>query len=62
MTDDSEDTLAARVLEYEHRIYPEAVRLIASHSTRVRGHQVFIPSANWSADGLINPAIDYESD
>ncbi len=26
---DSEETLAARVLEVEHRIYPQALRLVA---------------------------------
>ena len=26
---DTEDTLAARVLEVEHRIYPQALRLVA---------------------------------
>jgi phosphoribosylglycinamide formyltransferase-1 len=26
---DSEETLAARVLEIEHRIYPQALRLVA---------------------------------
>jgi phosphoribosylglycinamide formyltransferase-1 len=27
--DDTEDSLAARVLQIEHRIYPEALRLVA---------------------------------
>jgi phosphoribosylglycinamide formyltransferase-1 len=62
LADDTEEILAARVLEYEHEIYPEAVRLIALQATRVRGHRVLIPSANWAADGLINPKIGEDSD
>ncbi len=34
---DSADTLAARVLEAEHRLYPHCLRLIAEGRVRVRG-------------------------
>ena len=40
--DDSEDTLAARILVEEHRIYPEAVRLFFEGRIEVRGRRVFI--------------------
>lgn len=33
---DTPDTLAARVLEAEHRLYPHALRLVASGAVRVR--------------------------
>ncbi len=33
---DTADTLAARVLEAEHRLYPHALRLVASGAVRVR--------------------------
>ncbi len=33
--DDTEKSLAARVLAVEHRIYPEALRLVAEHRVRV---------------------------
>jgi phosphoribosylglycinamide formyltransferase-1 len=40
--DDTAETLAARVLEAEHRIYPEAVRLIAENRVRLEsGRAVF---------------------
>jgi phosphoribosylglycinamide formyltransferase-1 len=39
---DDEATLAARVLAEEHRIYPEAVRLIAEGRVTVRGDRVDI--------------------
>ena len=51
---DTPDGLARRVLEYEHRIYPEAVRLIALGRVRVSGGKVTIAGAKAEADGLIN--------
>lgn len=42
--DDTEDTLAARVLEQEHRIYPEAVRALATGRFRIEGRRVFLTS------------------
>lgn len=38
--DDTRETLAARILEQEHRIYPQAVRLWAAGNLRVRGRRV----------------------
>ena len=35
--DDTAETLAARVLEIEHRIYPAALRLVAAGDTRIDG-------------------------
>jgi phosphoribosylglycinamide formyltransferase-1 len=35
--DDTADTLAARVLALEHRIYPEALRLVVSGAARLEG-------------------------
>jgi phosphoribosylglycinamide formyltransferase-1 len=35
--DDDEETLAARILEEEHRIYPEALRRLAAGRVRVDG-------------------------
>jgi phosphoribosylglycinamide formyltransferase-1 len=40
--DDTEETLAARILVEEHRIYPEAVRLFFAGRLEVRGRRVFI--------------------
>ena len=42
---DTEDALAARILVAEHRIYPEAVRLIASGKVRVEGRRVAVEGA-----------------
>lgn len=37
---DTVETLAARVLEAEHRLYPHALRLVASGAVRVEGETV----------------------
>jgi len=40
--DDTEETLAARILVEEHKIYPEAVRLFFAGRLEVRGRRVLI--------------------
>jgi phosphoribosylglycinamide formyltransferase 1 len=40
--DDTPEALAARVLEQEHRLYPEAIRLFAEGRLEVRGRRVHI--------------------
>ena len=40
--DDTAETLAARVLEQEHRIYPEALRLLAEGRLAIAGRRVKI--------------------
>ena len=40
--DDDEDTLAARILEQEHRLYPEALRLVLSGRFHVEGRRVLL--------------------
>jgi len=37
---DTPDTLAARVLEQEHKIYPQALRTIAEGRVRLEGGRV----------------------
>jgi phosphoribosylglycinamide formyltransferase-1 len=55
--DDTAETLAARVLEIEHRIYPDALRLVASGGTRMDG-DVCKTSANAPQDdSLISPSV-----
>jgi len=43
--DDTEDTLAARILVEEHRLYPEAIRLYAEGRVEIVGRRVRIRSA-----------------
>ncbi len=39
--EDTADTLAARILEQEHKIYPEAIRLYAEGRLKLSGRKVF---------------------
>lgn len=57
LDDDTSDTLAARVLGVEHRIYPDALYLVASGATRVDG-DICKSSAGASADdALVSPTV-----
>jgi phosphoribosylglycinamide formyltransferase-1 len=42
LQDDTEETLAARILVEEHKIYPEAVRLYFEGRIEIRGRRVFV--------------------
>src|SRR4051812_11320414 len=55
--DDTPETLAARVLEIEHRIYPDALRLVAGGGSKLEG-EVCRTMADGSLDySLISPAV-----
>jgi len=55
--DDTAATLAARILRIEHRIYPDALRLVASGGIRIEG-DVCKTAGGADGDGaLISPAI-----
>jgi phosphoribosylglycinamide formyltransferase-1 len=51
LDDDSETTLAARVLEQEHRIYPETLRLLASDALVTEGQRVLRRRGALSSNG-----------
>ena len=54
---DTAESLAARVLAQEHRLYPAALRLIAGGAIRVEGERV-VYRTGWSDDGtLANPPL-----
>ncbi len=40
LDDDTEATLSARILEQEHRIYSEAIRIVLSEHWRIQGRRV----------------------
>ena len=61
LDNDTDESLSARILNYEHQIYPRAIQLFAEGRLEVRGRRVFchgIPASeqdekrNW---GAINP-------
>src|SRR4030088_510483 len=53
--DDTPDTLAARILEVEHRIYPDALRLVAGGQIRLEGGICKTAGRGVSDDVLISP-------
>ncbi len=56
--DDTAETLAARILEQEHRIYPRAIQLIAEGRVRVDGRKVTIlPEGRVQDTALVNPPL-----
>ena len=54
--DDTPETLAARVLQVEHRCYPLALDLVASGRAHVADERVLIDDAAAPAASVINPA------
>lgn len=50
LPDDTEQTLAARVLQQEHRIYPQAVRWFAEDKLKLAGNRVEILETAAAAD------------
>src|SRR5438477_2073368 len=55
--DDTPDMLAARILEIEHRIYPDALRLVASGLVRLDGDSCKTAGSAGSDATLISPAV-----
>jgi phosphoribosylglycinamide formyltransferase 1 len=54
--DDTPETLAQRILEIEHRIYPAALRLVAGGQIRLEGEVCKIDGSAGMGDTLISPA------
>jgi len=58
LDDDSEETLSARILEQEHRIYPRAIQLFAEGRLRIEGRRVRIaPPLSFQPDAMVNPPL-----
>ena len=56
---DDEDTLGERVLTVEHRIYPEAVRLVAAGRVRIEGRRTVVAEAkSEEAARLFSPPVE----
>jgi phosphoribosylglycinamide formyltransferase-1 len=56
--DDSEESLAARILNQEHRIYPRAIQLYAEGRLRVEGRRVLVDGlAKDDAQVLCQPPL-----
>jgi phosphoribosylglycinamide formyltransferase-1 len=56
LDDDTPGTLAARILEQEHKVYPRAVQLFAEGRLRVEGRHVFIKAGKPEGEAVISPS------
>lgn len=58
LDDDNEESLAARILQEEHRIYPRAIQLFAEGRLKLRGRRVIIdPPLEPTASALQHPPL-----
>jgi phosphoribosylglycinamide formyltransferase-1 len=55
--DDTPETLAARIVEIEHRIYPDALRLVASGKAQLEGDICKTAAYGSPDDSLISPEV-----
>ncbi|MBA4372099.1 MAG: phosphoribosylglycinamide formyltransferase [Thermodesulfovibrio sp.] len=53
LDEDTEETLSARILRCEHKIYPEAVRLFAEGRLEVKGRKVMTKTVTAPDDALL---------
>ena len=56
LDNDTPDTLAARILVQEHKVYPRAVQLFAEGHLRVEGRRVFIEGEKPKGEAVISPS------
>lgn len=57
MYEDTEESLAERILGQEHRIYPEAIRMFCEGRLEVVGRKVRIKGENLQENALLNPPL-----
>jgi phosphoribosylglycinamide formyltransferase-1 len=56
LDNDTEDSLSARILKQEHKIYSRAIQLFAEGRLRVEGRRVLVTGGSTDADAfLVNP-------
>jgi len=57
--EDTEETLAARILTQEHRIYPRAIQLYSEGRLRVEGRKVFVDGlTKEETQALLQPPLE----
>jgi phosphoribosylglycinamide formyltransferase-1 len=54
---DTGATLSERILEVEHRIYPEALRLLATGKVRIEGDVCRTDGSGPSENFLVSPVV-----
>jgi len=55
LPDDTEDTLSERILSFEHKVYPEAIRLFAEGRIEIKGRTVKIKDHSSVSSNIVNP-------
>ena len=55
--DDTEDTLSQRILQYEHKIYPKAIKMYVEKKLEIIGNKVKIKDERFEENVLINPNL-----
>jgi phosphoribosylglycinamide formyltransferase-1 len=55
--DDTEETLSARILKLEHKIYPEAVKIFSEGRIEMHGRKVRVKGLVFDESPLINPPL-----
>jgi phosphoribosylglycinamide formyltransferase-1 len=58
MYEDTEETLAARVLKLEHKIFPEAIKLFSEGRIEIHGRKVMIKGPAFEDRPCINPPLE----
>lgn len=53
---DDAESLSARILHYEHVLYPESIRLLITGEAMINGEKVDIHNGRWQKTGHVNPA------
>jgi phosphoribosylglycinamide formyltransferase-1 len=59
MDDDTEDSLSERILAFEHKIFPEAIKLFSEGRLEIVGRRVRITNAHRGEKDLVNPPLSH---
>ncbi|RMA93235.1 phosphoribosylglycinamide formyltransferase [Hydrogenothermus marinus] len=57
LPDDTEETLSERILKYEHKIYPQAIKWFCDGRIKKNGRNVIIENAKYG-EVPVNPALE----
>jgi phosphoribosylglycinamide formyltransferase-1 len=57
LPDDTEESLSNRILEYEHKIYPQAIKWLAEDRVVVSGRKVIVKDAKYGTLP-VNPSLE----
>ncbi|MCD6223531.1 MAG: phosphoribosylglycinamide formyltransferase [Deltaproteobacteria bacterium] len=55
--EDTEDTLSQRILQYEHKIYPKAIKMYVEGKLEVIGNKVKVKDEKFEQNVLVNPNL-----